>query len=453
MSATAGGRESFGTHAGFILAAAGSAIGLGNMWRFPYLASESGGATFVVIYVSLTLAVGIPLMLAEFGIGRRGQRAPVGSLRSLGGRGWGRVGNLYIVIGALILAYYSVIAGWTLRYGMDAALQGFAPSAGERFAEVSAGGDAVVCHVIVMLLTEAIVAGGVKAGIERTSLALMPMLFLIVIGLAVWATTLPGAAAGYVVYLKPDPAEFADPGVWRAAASQALFSLSLGMGGMLTFASYLNRDQNLPRSATIVAFMDFGVAFLAGLIVFPVIYSFGLQEEVGASTIGTLFIALPSAFEAMGALGRVVGLLFFVVLAVGALTSAISLLEVVTASLMDEFGVSRRKAAAGTGTVITLIGVLPALDTRALALMDKLVGELLLLAGALTIAVFAGWRAAALVRDELLAGAVGRWRRQVPRIMGMLRYVVLPIVAVVLLFSAREAASTLVALFSGGSKG
>jgi NSS family neurotransmitter:Na+ symporter len=199
--------------------------------------------------------------------------------------------------------------------------------------------------------------------------------------------------------------------------------------------------------------MDFGVAFLAGLVVFPVIHSFGLQDEVGASTIGTLFIALPSAFEAMGAVGRVVGLLFFVVLAVGALTSAISLLEVVTASLMDEYGVSRGKAAVGTGALVTAIGVLPALDTDVLGLMDKLVGELLLLAGALTIAVFAGWRVAGAVRDELLAGAAAFWARRVPWIVAMLRYVVPPIVAVVLFFSAREAGPALLALFTGAPAG
>ncbi len=449
MTTSSAGREAFGSRAGFVLAAAGSAIGLGNMWRFPYLASEGGGASFVLLYIVLTLVLGIPLLLAEFGIGRRGQRAPVGSLRALGGPGWGRLGYLFVAAGLFILAYYSVIAGWTLRYALEAVSGGFAHDAGARFAEVSAGADAAAFHVAFMVLTVLIVVGGVKGGIERTSLMLMPMLFLMVIGLAVWAATLPGAREGYVVYLKPEIGELTNPAVWRAAASQALFSLSLGMGGMLTFASYLKRDQNLPESGTVVAFMDFGVAFVAGLLVFPVIYSLGLAGAVGESTVGALFIALPGAFEAMGVVGRVVGLFFFVVLAVGALTSAISLLEVVTASVMDELHLSRGKAAAVTGAAITALGILPAMDTGLLGLMDKVAGEFLLLAGALAIALFAGWRIAGEVRDELLAGATPSWQRQVPRILAVLRWVVPPIVAVVLLFSLRETLAAVAAFFAG----
>jgi NSS family neurotransmitter:Na+ symporter len=221
------------------------------------------------------------------------------------------------------------------------------------------------------------------------------------------------------------------------------------MGGMLTFASYLKRDQNLPESATVVAFTDFGVAFVAGLLVFPVIYSFGLQDAVSASTIGALFIAVPSAFQAMGDWGRVVGLFFFVVLAVGAITSAISLLEVVTASVMDEFRWSRREAALSTGTVITLLGIVPAMNTDALGLMDKIAGEFLLLAGGLVLALFAAWRLPDEVREELLAGASPFWQRQVPRILVVLRYVVPPIVAIVLLFSLRETVAAVAAFFSG----
>ncbi len=449
MAASGAGREAFGSRAGFILAAAGSAVGLGNMWRFPYQASEGGGAAFVLVYIALTLALGIPLMLAEFGIGRRGQSAPIGSLRKLVGRPWGPVGYLFVAAGLLILAYYSVIAGWTVRYGIEAVFTGFDRSAADHFAAVSSGADAVAFHVAFMAATILIVVGGVKGGIERASLVMMPMLFVLVIALALWAATLGGAGAGYVKYLRPELDEVMNPDVWRAAASQAFFSLSLGMGGMLTFASYLKRDQNLPESATIVAFTDFGVAFVAGLLVFPVIYSFGLQQAVSASTIGALFIAVPSAFEAMGAWGRVVGLFFFLVLALGAITSAISLLEVVTASVMDETGMSRRKAALLTGAFITLLGVLPAMNTDALGLMDKIAGEFMLLLGGLILAVLAAWRIPEAVSDELLAGATPFWRRQVPRILAVLRWLVPPVVAVVLLFSMRETASAIVGFFSG----
>ena len=300
-----------------------------------------------------------------------------------------------------------------------------------------------------MALTVLIVVGGVKGGIERASLLLMPLLFLIVIGLALWAMTLPGAETGYTVYLMPQFEEIMSPAVWRAAVAQAFFSLSLGMGGMLTFASYLHRDQNLPESATVVAYTDFGVAFIAGLVVFPVIYSLGLQGAVGASTVGALFIALPGAFEAMGAVGRVVGLFFFIALALGALTSAISLLEVVTASVMEEMQVSRHKAAVTTGAAIAALGVLPALDTDTLGLMDKIAGEFMLVAGALALAILAGWRLAGEVREELLAGATPFWQRQVPRILFVLRWIVPPVVAVVLALSLRETVKTVADYFAG----
>jgi len=440
-------REAFASRAGFILAAAGSAVGLGNMWRFPYQASEGGGAAFVLVYIGLTLVLGIPLMLAEFGIGRRGQLAPVGSLRKLAGPAWVPLGYLFVAVGLLILSYYSVIAGWTLRYGLEAVFLGFPADSAGHFAAVASGGDAVAFHVAFMALTVTIVIGGVKGGIERASLLLMPLLFLMVVGLALWAATLPGAGQGYLVYLMPEIDELLNPSVWRAAASQAFFSLSLGMGGMLTFASYLRRDQNLPESATVVAFTDFGVAFVAGLLVFPVIYSFALQDAVSASTVGALFIAVPSAFEAMGPLGRIIGLFFFVVLAVGALTSAISLLEVVTASVIDEFGLSRRRAALLTGAVITGLGVFPAFDIDALGLLDKIAGEFLLLAGGLALALLAGWRLRAAVSDELLAGASPRWQRQVPRILATLRFLVPPIVVAVLFFSLRETTAAVVAYF------
>jgi NSS family neurotransmitter:Na+ symporter len=266
----------------------------------------------------------------------------------------------------------------------------------------------------------------------------MPVLFFIVLGLAAWAATLQGAHEGYAVYLMPDLDELMNPKVWRAAASQAFFSLSLGMGAMLTFASYLRSDQDMPESGSIIAFTDFGVAFVAGLVVFPVIYSLGLQGTVGESTVGALFIALPSAFDAMGLAGHVVGVFFFIALAVGALTSAISLLEVVTASTIDEFGISRRKAALITGLLITALGVLPALSTDLLGLMDKIAGELLLVAGALATAILAGWVARDEIQSELIQGASAFWARQVPKIMAVLRFVVPPIVAIVLYFSLRE---------------
>ena len=441
----AASREAFGSRAGFILAAAGSAVGLGNMWRFSYQASEGGGAAFVLLYIMMTLMLGIPLMLAEFGLGRRGQLTPIGALRRLAGRGWARIGYVFVIGGGLILSYYSVIAGWTVRYAIDSIWHGFPGDSGAHFASVASGSGAIAFHVGFMAATIAIVMAGIKSGIERVSFVLMPALFLIVVGLAVWAFTLDGAGTGYTVYLQPDLDELLNPSVWRAAAAQAFFSLSLGMGAMLTFASYLGKDQDLPGAATIVAFTDFGVAFVAGLVVFPVIYSLGLQGAVSQSTVGALFIALPGAFDAMGAIGRVVGLFFFVALAVGAITSTIALLEVVAASVIDEFGISRRTAALGAGAAITLLGILPATNLDLLGLMDKIAGELMLIAGVLVISILAAWILRHEVAEELAAGASPFWRRQVPRIMAVLRWFVPPVITVILLVSLKETIAAIVA--------
>jgi NSS family neurotransmitter:Na+ symporter len=447
MVAASGSREAFGSRAGFILAAAGSAVGLGNMWRFSYQASEGGGAAFVLLYVLMTLMLGIPLMLAEFGLGRRAQLTPIGALRQLGGRGWARIGYVFVLAGGLILTYYSVIAGWTVRYAVESIWHGFPEDPGAHFGRVASGGGAIAFHVGFMATTIVIVMAGIKSGIERVSLVLMPVLFFIVVGLALWAFTLEGAGAGYGVYLQPHFDELMDPAVWRAAAAQAFFSLSLGMGAMLTFASYLGPDQDMPDSATMVAFTDFGVAFVAGLVVFPVIYSLGLQGAVSQSTVGALFIALPGAFESMGMVGHVVGLFFFFALAVGAITSAIALLEVVAASVIDEFGVSRRKAALAAGVTITLVGVFPATNLDVLGLMDKIAGELLLVAGVLVIAILAAWVLRDEMLDELSKGASPFWRSQVPRILTVLRWFVPPVVAVILFFWLKE---TIAAIASVG---
>jgi len=420
MAAGSVGREAFGSRAGFILAAAGSAVGLGNMWRFSYQASEGGGAAFVLLYIVMTILLGIPIMLAEFGLGRRGQLAPIGTLRKLAGRGWARVGYVFVISGGLILSYYSVIAGWTVRYAIEAITQGFPGDAAAHFGKVASGGGAVAFHFGFMAVSVAIVMAGIK-----------------------------GAGAGYRVYLQPDLAELMNPAVWRAAAAQAFFSLSLGMGGMLTFASYLRKDQDMPESATMVAFTDFGVAFVSGLVVFPVIFSLGLQAAVGESTVGALFIALPSAFDAMGMVGHVVGLFFFIALAVGAVTSAIALLEVVTASVIDEFGVSRRAAALGTATVIALLGILPATNLDLLGLVDKIAGELLLVAGVLVISVLAGWVLRPEMIDELSAGASPFWQRQIPRIVSVLRWFVPPVIVVVLFFSLKETIAAIGAFLAG----
>lgn len=384
-------RENWASRLGFLLAAVGSAVGLGNMWRFSYLTAENGGAAFVLLYIALTPLIALPILLAEFTIGRGARRGPIGALMHFGGTRWRPLGWLFVASGFLILAYYSVIGGWTIRYGLTALLSGFSESPGEIFKTVSTGPAAIFWHVVFMITTIAIVSGGIRRGIERTTLILMPVLFVLVCGIALYAYTLEGAAEGYNFYLQADFSKILSPGVIVNAAGQAFFSLSLGMGAMMTYASYLAEYEHLPDESLIVAGSDFIVAFVVGLAVFPLIFALGLSSDVGGSTIGALFITLPKAFASMGIAGRVVGFLFFAALLVGALTSAISLLEVVVTSAIDELQLNRVQAAIFMGGAITLLGIPPALDINVLGRMDAIAANLFLPVGGLALAIFVGW--------------------------------------------------------------
>jgi neurotransmitter:Na+ symporter, NSS family len=441
-------RELFGSKWGFVLAAVGSAVGLGNMWRFSYVAAEGGGAAFVFLYVAMVLLLGIPLMLCELVVGRSTHLSPVGALRTLGGKGWAMLGMLFVLVGFLILSYYSVIAGWTMRFALESALTGFPGDPGEHFGEIASGRSAALWHLSFMVLTIGIVMVGVQKGIERAATILMPTLFLIVLGLAVWAATLPGAGEGYAFYLRPDIGELLDPGVLGQATAQAFFSLSLGMGAMLTFASYLSRDTDLNQEAVTISFADFMVAFSAGLVVFPVMFALGLQDSVTESTLGALFIALPGAFEAMGGVGRIVGVLFFVALGVGAITSSISLLEVVTSSIIDEFGLSRKNAAVGMGILIALFGLISANSLDMLGLVDQIAGNLFLVVGALGMSIFVGW----VMKDpttELRRGASGFFQKALPAVMVLVKYLLPPVIAIVLWSQIVETVEVVKGVFGG----
>jgi neurotransmitter:Na+ symporter, NSS family len=443
-------RELWGTRVGFILAAVGSAVGLGNMWRFPYYTAEHGGAAFVLLYIGMTFLIGIPILLAEFAVGRRTRLSPIGALRSAGGRGWSLIGYLFVFAGVLILGYYSVIAGWVTRYAITAVVTGFPEDTGALFGQVSTGWTAAAFHVFFMAATISIVMGGVEKGIERASFIMMPSLFLLIVALAVWAATLAGSGEGYAFYLRPNADELFSRATLAAAAGQAFFSLSLGMGAMLTFASYLSKRESLPREGTIIAFSDFGVAFIAGLVIFPVIFALGLQGAVGESTVGALFISLPGAFAAMGTVGRVIGAIFFIALFIGALTSAISLLEVVTSSVIDEWRVPRRTAAVVAGLVIALIGFWPALNLDALGAMDAVAGDVLLPFGALALSIFVGW----LFRNPIEEVAQATGPRLAPLLkvwLWLLRVLAPILLALVLLETLPRATDAVRALFGGGS--
>ncbi len=402
-------REHWSSRTGFVMAAVGSAVGLGNMWRFSYLTAENGGAAFVVLYLAVTLLVGLPVLLAELVVGRGSQRSPIRALVHYGGRAWRPLGFVFVAAGFLILSYYSVIAGWTVRYAGIVLFSGFDATIADRFGDIASGWDAFAFHLLFMAATVAIVAGGIKSGIERTAIVLIPALFLIVCGLALYVATLDGATQGYAYYLETDFSKVLSLRVLKDATGQAFFSLSLGMGAMLTYASYLGRDHHLPNESVVIAGADMVIAFIAGLVVFPLIFALGLSDEVGGSTVGALFITLPHAFAGMGTVGRVVGFLFFAALLVGALTSAISLLEVVVASAIDGLGWSRHRAAWVMGIAIAALGVPSAWSTDVLGVIDQIANNLLLLGGAFALAVFVGW----VMKDpiaEVRSGAEGiRW--------------------------------------------
>lgn len=446
-------RDAWATRLGFILAAVGSAVGLGNMWRFSYVAAEGGGAAFVLLYLIFVAIIGVPLMTAEFVVGRMTQESPAKAVSRIGGPGWRPLGLLFVFCGLGILSYYSVIAGWTMRYALDAARGGFGDDAGAYFMRVGTGMPAVITHLLFMGITVAIVLGGIKKGLERTAVILMPLLFLLLVGLAIWAGTLSGGGEGYAYYLKPQLAELLDPTIITSAAGQAFFSLSLGMGALMTYASYLSSKENLGREAATVAVTDFGVAFVAGLLVFPIIFHFGLQQAIGLgdpisdNTVGTLFISIPPALASVGRLGDVVTMAFFVMLFFAAITSAISLLEVVVTAVIDGWGWPRRKATLVFGLVIAVLGLPSAYNLNFLDFTDKLVGQTFLMVGGLFTAVLVGYRIrpqaeAELAQGLLHPGARAAW-------MSFIRYVVPPVMLVVLLFLIPEVWTKFRALIGG----
>ena len=438
-------RGTWGSDAGFILAAVGGAVGLGNLWGFSYAASQGGGAAFVLLYVGFVLLVGIPVLTVELAIGRHAGTSTIPALDLVGGRRWRPLGLGFVAAGFGILSFYSVIMGWTGRMLLDF-LRGAVPlDTGAYFGEIATGGDAITAHVLGMALTMLVVVGGVKQGIERVSIVLMPILFLLLLALAAWAATLSGGGPGYAYYLQPDLSRLFHTSTITGAAGQAFFSLSLGMGAMITYASYLGGSGSLPAKAGIIALADTLVAFVGGLLMFPVVYHFGLQQDISDSTIGALFIAVPRGILSLGAAGRIVGSLFFVTLYIAALTSAISLLEVVTAALIDTLGWARTRAALVAGATITLAGIPSALSTDWLGLLFALFGQVFLVFGGFWLAILAGYSWTSGARAELARGFGNP--RLVTAWIWLLRTLVPLVTATVLYFSIDGLADAARAVF------
>jgi len=394
-------REQWGSRIGFILAAAGSAVGLGNIWKFPYMVGANGGGAFVVIYLAIVFTIGVSVMLAEFAIGRNAGLNAVGSFKKIRGGAWPLVGWMGVIAGFIILSFYGVVAGWTLAYmvksftGLIAiAAEG---KAGDAFgAFVSNPTQVILWQAIFMFMTIWIVYKGIGSGIEQYCKWMMPGLFVILLVLIFRSVTLEGAGKGLEFYLKPDFSKV-HGGVFLAALGQGFFSLSLGMGCMITYGSYLSKKEVLPSSAVTVSFLDTAIAFLAGLVIFPAVFAFGVEPGAGP---GLTFITLPSVFAKMAG-GMIWSALFFFLLFLAAITSAISLLEVCVAYFKDELGWSRSKAAWLLGLVIFLLGVPSALSLGGhipqvagkdfLDAMDFLSSNILLPLGGIFISLFVGW--------------------------------------------------------------
>jgi len=398
-------REQWGSKLGFILAAAGSAVGLGNIWKFPYLVGENGGAAFILLYLFCIIIVGLPVVIAEILIGRTAQKNPVGSFWELskGNPFWIGVGALGVFTGFLILSYYNVIAGWSLGYVIESIKGSFRQfndpeSAGRLFNSLSSQPYwTLTFHAAFMILTVAIIYAGVTKGIERASKFMMPALLFLIIVLVIRGITLTGAGEGVRYLLKADFSAISRK-TFMIALGQAFFSLSLGMGALLTYGSYMSKNENISNSALNIVFLDTLIAILAGFMIFPAVFAMGLKPAQGPSLI---FNVLPVVFNAIPG-GYIFRIVFFLLLSMAALTSTISLLEVITTFVVDEFNFSRKKASIILGGIVFLIGIPSAMSfcgwqeftifgLTCFGLVDFISANIFLPLGGIFIALFVGW--------------------------------------------------------------
>ncbi len=429
------GRENWSGTLGFVLAAMGSAVGLGNVWRFSYITGEYGGAAFILVYLGCVVAVGIPIMIAELLIGRSTQRNAVGAFATLRPRSpWIMTGWLGVLTGFVLLSYYSVVGGWVLHYISLSIADGFAGQSTEAtkqlFATLSASPALqVFWHAVFMAVTIWFVARGVSRGIEWGNKIMMPALFFMLCFLLVYALTTDGAAEGIAFLMTPHWDKISAKAVLEALG-QAFFSLSIGMGTLVTYGSYLNRHTQLPRAVLFVAVSDTAIAILAGFVIFPLVFTFQLEPNAGPALI---FETLPAAFGQLP-FGQWIALLFFLLLTFAALSSAMPLLEVVVAYFIDEKGWSRTRASWVFGGVIFAVGIPSALDRGFFGFMDMLTTNYLLPVGGLLVALFAGWsmthteRQAEVPARDLSSGLYLAW-------VFLLRFVAPAAVAVILLRS------------------
>ena len=399
-------RETWATRLGFILASVGSAVGLGNIWRFPFQTAENGGAAFVVVYLAAVVVIGLPALLAEFVIGRRAEVNAITAFDRLDRQNWKVIGAVGIFAGFWTLSYYSVIGGWVIRYVYGSATGAYFGSPGDYFGAISAGLDAVALHLLFMAVTVGIVAFGIEDGIEKATKLMVPSIVILMLGLAVYAVTLPGGGEGYAFFLSPDVSAIVANyrSVVPAAVGQALFSLSLGFSVMITYASYIGDDENLGIDGVSIAAFNTFIGVLAGFVVFPFLFAQGV--EVGDAGPGAVFVSVATALGRLP-FGRLLGVVFFGVVLIAALSSAISLLEVVVSYVVDNYRFGRTRTAVTLGAVLFVVGVPSAMETAWLGWFDAVAVNLLLPLAALGVVLFVGWVMGGDALDEVRQGTGG----------------------------------------------
>jgi len=399
-------REQWGSRLGFILAASGSAVGLGNIWKYPHMAGENGGGAFTIVYLICILIVGLPIVIAEFVLGRKTQLSPVGAFEKISPKSnWKWVGILGVASAFVILSFYGVVGGWTLKYTLISLTGGFTKLAGNPdmsgslFNSFITGSLApVIWQIIFMAFTIFVIVQGVKGGIEKWTKIMMPAILVILIVLMIRGLTLPNGMQALDFLFKPKFEDLTASSI-VLALGHSFFTLSLGMGTMITYGSYLRRDQNLLSSALWVILLDTLIAMMAGVAIFATVFAMGADPGAGP---GLIFVVLPTIFPKIAG-GAVWGTLFFFLLFMAALTSAISILEVITAYFIDEKGWTRKKATIIFGSVITIVGafcslsmgsfnITSFLDMSFFDVMDYLSSKYMLPIGGMLTAVFVLYR-------------------------------------------------------------
>lgn len=436
-------RSNFSGSIGFVLAAAGSAVGLGNLWRFPYLAAQYGGGIFILVYVVLALTFGFSLLVMEIGLGRKTKASAIRAFETINKK-FVFVGYLATIVPIIILPYYCVIGGWVLKY-MVVYLTGAgttAADAGYFGAYVSGMEEPILYFLVFLLVTTLIVLGGVKDGVERFSKMLMPILVVLAVGISIYVVTIPGAMEGVKYYLLPDFGKFSIKTVC-AAMGQLFYSMSLAMGIMISYGSYVKDDVDVMKSVNNIEIFDTAIALLSGLMIVPAVYVYSGEEGLKSSGVGLMFSTLPRVFDSMP-FGNVIGLVFFVLVFFAAVTSSISVLEAIVSNLLDKFNWDRRKASFGVAVFTFLLGIPSALGFGVLgditplgmdflSFFDYVSNSILMPIVALFTCIMIGWvTGTKLIEDEVTKNGESFGRRKIFRVM--IKYIAPIFLIVILIF-------------------